>query len=481
MPRFKSLALALCALAAPHVLHAATVQGTLRYAGLPVSTTFTNFTSGVSCAYSQSPEAWTYGAVNVLGNSYSVTGLSSGTNWVYVRLSARSVGQDYTPGPGDLYGAVQVTIGGQTAVTSDVDLSYAIHVTQPLDSATKWTGPCSGCARGAEVARNFTLAWEPVPLATSYRVAVYHWSCDSQVGFDAQTVTATSVQISQQTAASESFIMVNVNGFTDTAELTVQPYVAYTNCSWQTHAFHASASAGGRAVHPTNSRFIVQVAHAAGVAPTFWRSDLLVTNPTSSPITTTLTFTPREADGTKTYQQAQMEVPANACRTVTDVLDALFHTSGAGSLEVSPATLELASRVYTPAPAAGTYGAGSPPILDGQIAYIGGPGVRLASGGIVKGPFRTNLALVEVWGESAQLNVRLLDRDGAQIGQTTVSLQPFGNTQINDVVGSLGGPQTLADGQVTVDVTAGSGRVAGYLSIVDNGSQDSAVVPLNRR
>ena len=58
---------------------------------------------------------------------------------------------------------------------------------------------------------------------------------------------------------------------------------------------------------------------------------------------------------------------------------------------------------------------------------------------------------------------------------------PFGNTQINDVVGRFGGPSTLAEGQVTVTVHSGNGRIGAVLSVVDNTSQDPTGFPLVSR
>jgi hypothetical protein len=470
---------ALLAAAAP--ARATTVQGSLRYAGQPVSATFSTLVSGVSCAYDISAHSWAFGTASQTTNGYSVSGLGPGTYWIHVRLSATTVYSDFNPAAGDLYSEVKVTVANETTLTQDVDMEYAVHVTQPFDNATTWTGSCFGCPQGALAPDTFTMAWEAVPLATSYRVRVRRWSCTDQLSVDEQTVTSTSVEVLQRVTSDEEFILVDVVAVADGEELSIQPFVKLTDCSTQTHPFHAATTTGGRPIHPTNSRFLIQVAHLHGVAPTFWKSDLHVTNPTSSPVTATLTFTPRNADGSQSYQQAQLEVPANSCRTVTDTLDALFHASGAGSLEIKPATLDVASRCYTPGAGEGTYGQGYLPVPDGEIAYIGGASAKLGAGGVGKGDARTNLALVEVWGESVEVVVRLLDRDGVKLGETTVDLQPFGNTQINDLVGSLGGPQTLAEGQVTLEVTSGSGRVAGALSLVDNGSQDPTTIPLTRR
>jgi len=353
-------------------------------------------------------------------------------------------------------------------------------MTQPLDDAAPWSGSCYVCPTGMAVAKTFTLAWEPVPLATAYTVTVTRSSCTSLIGVETQTLTARTVQITQQATADEASMQVDVDGYVGATQLTVQPFVGYTDCQWQTHAFRAQSQAN-RQVHPANSRFLPQIAHLAGNPPTFWKTDLYLTNPTSSGIDAKLRFTPRNADGTTTFNEVPVTVAAHASRVFTDVLDTLFHTSGAGSLEVEPATVEVACRNYTPGAGPGLYGQGYMPISTDQLAWLGGPAQRLGTGGVAKGSFRSNLAIAEVWGETVTVRVVLLDRDGTQVGETTVTLPPFGNTQVNDAVGKLGGPSSMAEAQLVVEVTSGGGRVGAVLSIVDNGSQDPSTLPLVRR
>ncbi len=477
----KTVAAGILAAALAASAGAATVQGTISYAGLPVHTNFPSFTYGGAGAYSASAGTWTWGNVVIANDTYSITGLAPGDYTIYVRVSTSAVGHDVLPTPGSLAGTAQVTVAGEGTVTQAVNLLYGVHVTQPLDSATVWPGSCTVCPKGVEMPGVFTLAWDAVPQATSYTVTVRRWSCTQQVGSETYTTSSRSLQISQRTVSGEEFVLVEIAGFAGATQLTVTPYVEYTDCGWQTHAFHAPVASGGRPLHPSNSRFIPQIAHLAGNPPSFWKSDLFLTNPTSSAVTATLRYTPRGADGLATYQEVDVDVPARASRTVKDVLDALFHASGAGSLEISPATLEAACRVYTPGAGPGLYGQGFLPIGAENTAWLGGPATKLGTGGVAKGAYRSNLALVEVWGEGVTLRVVLLDRDGAKLGEKAVSLPPFGNTQINDVVGSLGGPSTIEEAQVVVEVVSGSGRVGAVLSVVDNGSQDPSTFPLVRR
>jgi len=101
------------------------------------------------------------------------------------------------------------------------------------------------------------------------------------------------------------------------------------------------------------------------------------------------------------------------------------------------------------------------------------------AGGVVRSPaYRTNLGLCEVWGESTEIRVSLWHHDGLLAGTTTVNLPPYGNTQINDLPGTLGGLDQMENGMVEVEILSGDGRVGAYLSIVDNLTGDATYVPV---
>ena len=471
------------ALALASVANAATVQGSLRYDGLPVTSTFTSMHSGYAGAYNWTTSQWTQGTVNLSTNSYSIPGLSTGQYNIQVRLSPNTSISDNLQRGGDLLGGISsLTISTSGTVTQNLDLSSAIRITQPLDGNALWQGSATQCPLGPAVAPTFTLVWDPVPLAASYNVNVYRRSCTALLAGDQQTVTTPSAQITQLVAQGEEYIDVSVDA-QDAAhnQLSVMPFIDYLDGYSANAAFlHAATTPGGRPIHPTNSRFLAQVAHLAGQPPTFWKTDLYLSNPTTAPVTATLRFTPRDGDGTQNYAETTVNLPAGSSRTITDVLS-LFPATGAGSLEVEPAVIEVSCRSYTPGTAGVAFGQGLVPIAADQTAWVGGPTQRLGTGGVSKGAFRANLALTEVWGEGVDLNVSLLDRNGTVVGQKPFSLLAFGNTQINDVVGKLGGPASIDEAQVVVEVISGGGRVGAVLSLTDNGSQDPLTVPLWRR
>ena len=485
-PRFVAIVIAFTTISAgaPAIAEgAATVQGSLRYGGLPVTSTFTTMRSGFAGAINWTTMAWTFGTVNVAANTYSIPGLAQGQYGINIRLTTSASTSDNNARAGDLSGYFStVTVGASGTVTENMDLLNAIHITQPLANSSVLQGSPTVCPLGPAAATAFTLVWDPVPLATSYYVNVYRRSCTALITGEQQIVTATSAQITQLAVQGEEYVELSIDAYdASQRELSTRPFVDYLGgTSVNAYYLHASTTPVGRQIHPTNSKFVVQVAHLAGKPPTFWKTDLYLSNPASTDVTAKLRFTPRDADGTQTYSETTVQLPARASRTIADVLS-LFPATGAGSLEVEPAAVEVSCRTYTPGAAGGLSGQGLVPVSDDQVAWVGGPTVRLGTGGVSKGTFRANLALAEVWGESVTMDVLLLDRTGTVVGQASVPLLPFGNTQINDVVGALGGPSTIDEAQVEIEVSGGNGRVAAVLSLTDNGSQDSLTIPLWRR
>ncbi len=222
---------------------------------------------------------------------------------------------------------------------------------------------------------------------------------------------------------------------------------------------------------------VPQVARVPGFGGSLWTSELTLLNPTDAAVTTTLIFTPRDADGLATYQTVEVTVPAHGCRTWSDVVNSLFGATGAGALVVSSEVLVVSTRTSTPASGVGAYGQGALPVESSRTARLAGPTTLVAGGVIAGGGARSNLALNELWGEAATVRVVLADRDGSMLGERTVALPAYGDTQLNDLAGALAGLSSLREGQVSVTVIVGGGRVGATLSIVDP-SGDPATVPL---
>lgn len=474
-----ALALATLVLGAA-TLPAATVRGTLTYDGLPLASTFSPYSNPTVRARRSGTETWVSGTINFAASTYEVPGLEAGTHDVYVLFSndpSRSAPS--WPRVGELWmRATGRSVGTTEPTVIDMEMLYAVHLVQPLDGAQRWAGS-TACPSGPGLPATFTLAWDPVPRAARYEVKVSRVSC-SEILIDETIPTITrSVQITQGTASGEQYILIHVHAFgAGGTGLATMPWMSYEH-GGSTGTYMHAATSTGRQPGSGTGQHIAQVAHVPGVGTAFWTSDLTLTNPTTNDRTTTLYFTPRGANGLTGYKEASVEVPAGASRTFTDVVSTLFATTGAGALEVTSPSLVVSSRTFTTR-SGGTYGQGYAPIdPDSLITFS--IYKNLVGGGVVKGAFRTNLTLNEVWGEDAGVRVELYDQDGHMLGQLDQTLAPYGNLQLNDLVAKVGGPATLVDGTVRVVPTGGAGKVAGTLSIVDNTTDDPTTVVLEPR
>ena len=471
-----ALAMAFVASPAP----ATTISGTVTYDDLPIATTFPQLTHGQAVAFNTGGGGWTYGTADPATGTYEIADLTEGQWFVRVLFGTEDLGTRILPEAGEVTGFDYIDIGTDPEAALDLAGLYAYRITQPFAGA--WPGDIGGCPYGPALPAEFTFAWQPVPLAVRYEVWVRSAACDSNLETAVIPTEETSVQIIQGGVGGEEYLSLFVNAYSAGGEqIATPPSLDYDNGTAEAAFVHQDEGNEGRPVHPSSSVFVSQVANLPGVAPSFWTSDVVLTNPLSSSVTATLTFTPRNTNGLTSYLSETVTIPAGSCRVLTDVVGTLFGTTGAGSLEVSPHTLRVTSRISTPGSEGGTYGQGFPAGAIGYAVSQAGPITKLGTGGLVRGAFRSNLVLTEVWGESANILVTVLDRDGVVLGTKALGLQPFGTTQLNDVVGQVGGPATLTEGQVTIEVTSGGGRVISALSLVDAVSQDPTTLELEPR
>jgi len=479
MPRSTPYVCALILSAAVTAASAATVRGTATFAGQPISSVFPSFSHGLAAAFDTASNTWTLGTADPADGTYEINGVGDGSTYVRVLFGPQDFDGRLTVKAGELSHGDYVEVAGGGDVVFDLEARYGYRITQPFDG--QWPGRIDICPPGAELASEFTFSWEPVPLAVRYRVVVQHRTCSGVSEISAIDTETTSVRISQGTVAQEDYLVIWLEAITvGDQQVAIRPYIDYQN-GYSDGAFVYLEEEEGRSPHPPSSVFVSQVANLPGVPPSFWTSDVVLTNPLSASVDATLYFTPRGVDGLTDYLTATVTVPAHACRVLTDVVGSVFSTTGAGSLEVSPAALLVSSRISTPGPNGGSYGQGFPASGTNDSASLAGTVTTLGVGGLARGDFRSNLVLTEVWGESVNVMVKVFDRDGLVLGSTTAGLLPFGTTQINDVVGLVGGPSILTEGQLTVEVTSGQGRVVAVLSMVDAVTQDPTTVLLEPR
>jgi len=459
-------------------LSAATLTGSFAYDGQPVSSVFPDYDQAQIAVLNQDTSEWTFGTVDLASGTYVATDLVAGNYFVRLLIGPEAFDGRVLLMAEEVTGWGSIVIGSEPEATLDFSLRYGYRITEPFSD--DWPGSIVSCPYGPEAPTEFTFSWDPVPRAVSYTARMERWSCDGQLGVDAIETTATSVQFTQGTVPGEEYVSLNVVALSaDGLVIAARPNLQYeAGTSEGAYVRMGGGGGSGRQPHPTASVFVPQVARLPGVAPSFWTSDVVLTNTSDTVATARLTYTARGDNGLDDYLEEAVTVPAGGCRVLADVVGETFGAQGAGWLEVSPASFGVTSRISTPGPAGGSYGQGFPALtLDDAVARTGTV-TSIATGGVVRGAFRSNLVLTEVWGESATVRVWVFDREGAVLGQRDESLEPFGTAQLNDVVGKVGGPATLEEGQVAVEVVAGDGRVVSVLSLVDQQTGDPTTLVL---
>lgn len=234
---------------------------------------------------------------------------------------------------------------------------------------------------------------------------------------------------------------------------------------------------------------IPAVAHAPG-ANSQWRSDVRMFNSLSSVMSYQLTFTPTATNGTVIGKRTIFQVKPNATIALDDLVKQWFGIgslgeSGGGVLEIRPLsatgnTLNLStivsSRTYN-VTATGTFGQFIPAIPFAE--FIGKADATIAPVISLQqvsqnGRYRTNLGLVEGSGQPATVSISVFSSTGTKLGTYEVALQPAEHRQLDAFLADKG--IELSDGRIEIAVTAGTGKVTAYASVVDQTTNDALLV-----
>jgi hypothetical protein len=240
---------------------------------------------------------------------------------------------------------------------------------------------------------------------------------------------------------------------------------------------------------PTPGTMIIPaVAHAPG-ASSQWRSDVRMFNSLSSVMSYQLTFTPTATNGAVTGKRTIFQVKPNATIALDDLVKQWFGIgslgeSGGGVLEIRPLSATgnnlstiVSSRTYN-ATASGTFGQFIPAIPFTEfIAKADATAAPVISLQQVSqnAQYRTNLGLVEGSGQPATVSINVFTSTGTKVGTFDVALQAAEHRQLDSFLAGKG--IELTDGRIEIAVTAGTGKVTAYASVVDQTTSDALLVP----
>jgi len=474
----KSLTTLTVVLAACLQAGAATINGTITYDGESLATVFDDITGAKVQAYLYDGSGDSFwGTVDTGAGTFQIENAPVGENVaVQLELDRSQPSDNDGFDGGDLIGLEVVTVPSASAtVDVEVDARSVVHFTAPFDSEAQLDGPFNSCPVGPATDSPATVRWDPVPRATSYGVNVLRVGCVNTLISQALTQQSTTeIAVTLGTAGEDHVrIVVECTGSAGT-NLCYMPFVAMQDTLVQAYAFHETGAGEGRGSEHTDGYFVPAVARTSGVGTSYWSTEVTIVNTDASQQQVEVVYTPQNGDGWTDYETTDVTIAAGAVQRWADVLQDLFSTTGAGSLEVRGNNLAVSSRTSTPADGGGTYGLGIPPLAPGDLLSLAGNSSAFA-GGVkeVPGVWRTNLGLCEVAGKTVQLRVTVYDQSGASLGNRIVTLGPYENTQINRVVRALTSTNNLQNGIVGIEVTGAPGRVGAYLTIVDDATNDS--------
>jgi Peptide-N-glycosidase F, C terminal len=191
-------------------------------------------------------------------------------------------------------------------------------------------------------------------------------------------------------------------------------------------------------------QIIPAVAHTEGVAGSFWRTSLVIFNPSDREAFVSLNVFPSGFEAGGIIHGIELSLEPMQTRTMWDLRGLIpGFTDGTGYLEIEardidgqPVPIVVDSRTWTGEQ--GSYGQGIPAVAwsqDGVLAEQERRVLDLES----SDDYRTNLGIVNLTGSLEQsFLVKILDAGGAEVGSVYHRLGPHAHIQRNDILRELG-------------------------------------------
>lgn len=216
------------------------------------------------------------------------------------------------------------------------------------------------------------------------------------------------------------------------------------------------------------------VAHTSGANGTSWRTDVFIQNIQSTPLTVEMSLVATgEGLLDNIFPLSNVTVAPLGSVTLSDVLQNQARTSGALLVGGNHA-FALTSRTYDRTPA-GTVGQAVPPATDAASDGSSAASTLYIPGLISNAAFRTNLGLVMSATTPMTVVVTIDGPDGQALGARTFNVAAGMTTHVQFGTPSVAAVPFDTAGAI-VRITAGTGTVISYASIVDNATADASFV-----
>jgi len=220
---------------------------------------------------------------------------------------------------------------------------------------------------------------------------------------------------------------------------------------------------------------IPAAASTPGVGTSNWKTQIVVTNPTTMAHDARLFFVEKGASWPGSALSGPHTIPAGGSLAIDDPLAGLNPTSGLLYVMVDGEGMPVTTRTYNLAADGGTFGQGIPGIL--LDTADSAPKLILPMLLSDPGRFRTNLGVVQTSAGSFAFRVKLHAPDG-----TILATKGYGTaaafTQINNLLNDMGIDTTVVEGGwISVQLIGGSPAYwTTYASIVDGSTDDPTYI-----
>ena len=235
--------------------------------------------------------------------------------------------------------------------------------------------------------------------------------------------------------------------------------------------FHGQNAGGGGG----ETWLIPAVASTPGEAPSNWKSQLAVANPSTEPRSASIYFVASGQAWPGELLSGPHTIAANASLFIDDPLLPENPTSGLMYVTVNGSGTAVFVRTYNLVPDGTTFGQGQPGIPLGDTASSTELVLPMVHSG--PGVFRTNVGFAQTSSGAIQVRVEIYSAAGALLAEKTYS-QSTAWRQINDIFANMGiGGQTVEGGWIRVTLVAGSPAFwTTYATVIDDNTDDPTYV-----
>jgi hypothetical protein len=231
----------------------------------------------------------------------------------------------------------------------------------------------------------------------------------------------------------------------------------------------------GTGVGTQETWLLPAVASLPGVAPTDWKSQVGIVNPTSQPRIASVYFVASGEAWPGELLSGPHFLEPNESLYLDDPLLPENPTSGLIYVTVDGTGTAVFCRTFTPAEGGGTYGQGQPGILLSSASTETELVLPLIHS--APGVFRTNVGFAQTSTGTYRVRVEIYSADGELLAQKSYS-QAAAWRQVNDIFRNMGiGGTEVEGGWIRVTLTEGSPAYwTTYATVVDDQTDDPTYI-----